>query len=336
MNMSVLHLMMAGVAVCLFSCASGDRSEDDKSQKILASPPFKDISDSIKQFPDNIELRLRRATLLSQQNMHQVATADYKKSWESTGDENIGLMYVSNLLLSDEVNEAIKLLTEGAEKFPENTEYNRRLGEVYLQKGEYHKALQQYDDMISKDSTNFEAWFDRGSLLAKMKDTNEAINSLETSFTLLPINYSGLALANLYIAKKDPRALEVCNVLLSRDSTETQTEPLYMKGVYYSEVKEYDKALIQFEECIKRDWKMTDAYIEKGIILFERKNFPEALKVFNMAATVSNTDADAYYWMGRCFENTGDKEKAVLNYQRAFALDNSFSEARAAIRRLQS
>jgi tetratricopeptide (TPR) repeat protein len=327
--------MLAGLTVCLFSCASNDKSgDDDNSHKVLASAPFKGISDSIKQFPDNIELRLRRATLLSQNNLHQVATADYKKSWEMTGDENIGLMYISNLLLSDKVPEAMKLLNEGTEKFPDNTEYHRRLGEVYLQKGQYNEALKQYDNLIAQDSSNFEAWFDRGTLLAKMKDTNEAINSLETSFALLPINYSGLALANLYVSRKDPRALEVCNILLSRDSTESQTEPLYMKGVYYSEVKEYDNALKQFEECIKRDWKMTDAYIEKGIILFERKNYTEALKVFNMAATVSNTDADAYYWMGRCFENTGDKENAILNYERAFALDDSFIEARAAIRRL--
>jgi len=332
--MLTMKLMIAGLAVCLFSCAPNDKSRDENTEKILSSTPFKSITDSIEQFPENVELRLRRATLLSQNNLHQVATADYKKSWEITGDENIGLMYISNLLLADKVTEAIKLLTEGAEKFPENTEYNRRLGEVYLQKGDYNKALKQYDDLISKDSSNFEAWFDRGNLLAKMKDTNEAINSLETSFSLLPINYSGMALANLYVARKDPRALEVCNVLLSRDSTETQTEPLYMKGVYYSEVKQYDNALKQFEECIKRDWKMTDAYIEKGIILFERKNYAEALKVFNMAATVSNTDADAYYWMGRCFENTGDKQKAILNYERAFALDDSFVEARAALRRL--
>src|ERR1044071_3161204 len=112
MNMSILHLMMAGATICLFSCASGDQREDEQSQKILSSPPFESVSDSIKKFPDNVELRLRRATLLSQKSMHEVATNDYKKSWEITGDENIGLMYVSNLLLSDQVNEAIKFLGE--------------------------------------------------------------------------------------------------------------------------------------------------------------------------------------------------------------------------------
>lgn len=190
--------------------------------------------------------------------------------------------------------------------------------------------------MIARDSTNFETWFERGTLLASMKDTAQAIESLERSFTILPINYSGMALANIYVAMKDPRALEICDMLLASDTAETQTDPVFMKGIYYAEIKEYDQAVSQFDECIRRDWKMTDAYIEKGIILFERKDYDEAMKVFNLSATVSNTDADTYYWIGRCYEATGKKEEAITNYQRALALDNSFSEARKALRRLNS
>ena len=167
-----------------------------------------------------------------------------------------------------------------------------------------------------------------------MSDTSGAIAAMEKSFSILPVNYSGLALANLYITRKNPRALEICNILLSKDSGAIQTEPLYMKGVYYSEMKENEKALEQFEACILRDWKMTDAYIEKGIILFEEKKIEGALKVFKMAATVSNTNADAYYWMGRCYESTGNTEEAAVNYERAYALDRSFAEAKEALKRI--
>lgn len=109
-----------------------------------------------------------------------------------------------------------------------------------------------------------------------------------------------------------------------------------MKGVYYADINQYDKAIAQFDEVISRDWKMTDAYIEKGIILYERKQYDEALKVFNMTITVSNTDADGYYWLGRTYEATGKIEDAITNYQRALSLDKTFTEARAALRRLNS
>jgi Flp pilus assembly protein TadD len=60
-----------------------------------------------------------------------------------------------------------------------------------------------------------------------------------------------------------------------------------------------------------------------------------ALKTFELAATVSNTNPDAYYWQGRCYESIGKKEDALNNYVRALALDKNFVQARQAIERLR-
>ena len=326
---------MAGIITGMISCgSSGNKSSEKDPFRVLGRPPFAAITDSIKRFPGHPELYLRRASLLSQSNLKDLATPDYKKAWDLTGNEGIGLEYISNLLLTDHLAYGVQLLKQGAERFPDNTEFNRRLGEVYLQKGEPDSAMRQYNTIIKKDSSNFEAWYDKGTLLAKLKDTPGAVKALERSFALLPINYSGMALVNIYAAKKDPRALGICNILLSQDSGSVQTEPIYMKGVYYSETKKYDSAIKQFDLCIRRDWKMTDAYIEKGIIFFEQRKFDSALKIFNMAATVSNTDADAYFWMARCYETSGDRQQAAANYGRAYTLDNTFTEAHQGLERV--
>lgn len=338
MNRLIMKLLaVAIVVVTIFSCASDDKTAAKPiNNKLLESPSFQGLTDSINESPENVELLLRRATLLSQNNLHQAATPDYKKAWEITNDEGIALEYASNLLLSSRVADAMRLLKESAVTFPENTEFTRRLAEIYLQNGQNEKALAEYNRITAADSTNFEAWFDKGTLLARLKDTAAAVRALETSFTLLPINYTGMALANIYVAQKDPRALEICDILLERDSAGVQTEPVYMKGMYYTAIKDNANAIKQFDECIKRDWKMTDAYIEKGIIFYEMKQYQKALDIFNMAATVSNTDADAYFWMGRCFEATGKRDQAIINYERALALDDSFTEARTALQRLNS
>lgn len=331
----LVMLLSIGWAVISIGCNdSPQREKKPDTAKILNSPLFRSITDSIRQFPGEAKLYLQRATALSQNNLHDIASADYKKAWELTGDENIALEYTSSLILSNKITEAVNLLQQGISKFPGNTEFNRRLAEVYVQTEQPALAMEQFDNIIQTDSSNFEAWFDKGGLLAKMGDTTAALDALERSFSILPINYSGMALANLYTARKDPRALEICDILLSQDSSGVQTEPLFMKGVYYSETGQATQAISQFDQCILHDWKMTDAYIEKGIILFETKKITEALKVFNMAATVSNTDADAYYWMGRCYESSGETDQAIINYERAVALDRSFIEAKKALKRL--
>ncbi len=334
--MKLKFMLPLAIMTIFLSCGQGDKDAGKSNSTIPDLPQLSGITDSINRFPDNPELRLRRAFMLSQMNKHEAATQDYKKAWELTGDEYVALDLASNLMLSQKLPEAVNVLEEGIEKFPENSEFNRRLAEINVQQGNVSDAITEYDKMIATDSSNFEAWYDKGMLLARMKDTANAIIALERSFAIMPINYSGMALANLYIARQNPRVLEICDIILSHDSAKIQTEPVFMKGVYYTDMKQYDSAMMQFDECIRRDWKMTDAYIEKGIIMYERKEYDEALKIFNMTVTVSNTDADGYYWLGRCYEATGKIEDAIANYERAVALDRTFTEARTALKRLNS
>jgi len=63
------------------------------------------------------------------------------------------------------------------------------------------------------------------------------------------------------------------------------------------------------------------------------RNFNSAKQTFNMAITVSNSDPDAYYWLGRCYEEQHQKTDAIENYRKAIALDRDFIEA---IQRLES
>jgi tetratricopeptide (TPR) repeat protein len=304
-------------------------------ETILSRPPYASITDSIKAAPQNADFYLIRAVRLSQHNQHELATADYQKAWTLQPSEGTALQYISNLLLVDEAGEAVKLLKSCIEKYPETTEFRRRLSEVYAQAGASEEALEQYDLLLQKDSLNFETWFEKGTLLTQLKDTGAAIKAMERSWQLQPINYTGLALANLYAATLDPKVLPLCDTLIIRDTSAVK-DALFLKGTYYADTKQYKAALEVFEECIKRDWKFTDAYIEKGIVLYEQKQYQPALDVFAMAATVSNTNADAYFWMARCFEATGRREEALQNYQRALSLDKGFVEARDAIRRLKN
>lgn len=309
---------------------------DDKTSKdVLDKPPYANLSDSIKRFPDNTVLLMRRADLLSLNNLHELAYEDYKQAWQKDSSEAVAMPFVSNMLLLNRAGEAVRLLETAVRKFPDNPGFRRRLSEAYLEAGKSEEALQQYDDLIQIDSLNFEAWYEKGLLLVEMGDTAAAIDALARSYTLQPLSMNGLALANLYAEARDPLAIQVADDLIRKDSMLESLDPVFIKGVYYSNTRQYAQALEQFEQCIRADWKFTDAYIEKGIILYEQKNIDEALQTFKMANTVSASNPDAYYWQGRCYEAVGQKQEALDNYVRAYSLDKSFSQARDAIERLR-
>ena len=335
MNKYSLYTMLCAGMVLFFSSCNYFDSNSSRSTDLLTKPPYKGLTDSIRRFPEIPELYLNRAVLLSQNDKHELANSDYKKAYELTPNEATAWVYISNLFVLGRAKDAVGLLKESIKKYPDNTQFIRRLSEHYAQTGNYDAALEQCEYLLQKDSSDFEAWYEKGLILKELNDTAAAIDALEKSFALQPINYSGLALAEIYASLKNPRALEICNYLIERDTTAMQFDAIFAKGMYYAETKQYAEAIQQFDECIKHDWKNVEPYIEKGIILFQQSKYGEALKVFEMSATVSNTNADSYFWMGRCYEATGDKEEARLNYERAIALDRNFSQAREGLRRVR-
>ena len=324
----MLCLLLAG-------CDFGD-TKGNNADKIMASPRYKMLTDSISRFPNDPRPYAERGLFLSQNNYHELATADYKKAWELNPEEPMALEYVNNLMLVNQPREAIAFLKECIANWPQSTDLHRRLSEIYEQINQPARALAQYDELLQQDSLNFEAWYNKGILLARLKDTAAAIDALERSYAAQPIYYNGITLAGYYATTENPKTPALCDELIAKDQTGAMPDAHFVKGLYYSYTHKYDTALALFNECIARDWRFADAHVEKGIIFFDRKNYEEALKIFKTAVTVANTNADAFFWMGRTYEETGQKDLAVQNYKRALALDASYREAMEGIRRLRS
>ncbi|MFM7838791.1 MAG: tetratricopeptide repeat protein, partial [Chitinophagaceae bacterium] len=157
----------------------------------------------------------------------------------------------------------------------------------------------------------------------------------QTSYQLHPSSFNGMSLARIYSGLRDPRVLTLCDEMLRQPLGEPLVDLLYLKGIYYSDQKNYRKALPLFEACLAQDWKFTDAHLEIGLIYFEQQLYPKALKTFERAATTNLTSADAYYWIGRCYQQLQQKDTAAQYYQKALAFDPTFIEAREKLQELR-
>ena len=207
--------------------------------------------------------------------------------------------------------------------------------------GKYKEAVNVLDSMNIPmgDSTQMKIYvnylFKRAELLVLAGDTTNAIKSLE--FFVIPgeLTEAGLQLANLYAETKNPRTIAICDSMNKNDESRRDPNPDYLKGVYYYNIGDYDKALDLFNSCIKKDYTFLDAYMEKGRILYKQSKFKEAMEVYDLAIKVSNSFADAHLWKGKCQEALGQKEEAKISYQRAFAFDKTLTEAKEAADRIK-
>src|SRR4051812_38106714 len=131
MNRWLALILLLGGINLFTACNSSNRKEDkNKTTGVFREPPFDSITDSINSFPGNATLYLRRAGLLSQKNLPELAHEDYKKAWSLKPDEATAVSYTASLFMTGRESEAITLLQECMTKFPGNSEFPRRLSEA--------------------------------------------------------------------------------------------------------------------------------------------------------------------------------------------------------------
>lgn len=202
--------------------------------------------------------------------------------------------------------------------------------------GAYQPALQQMDSLLAKDSSNYGLWYTKGSIAEDAGDTLLAMRSYDIALRIYPSADAMLGLANLYAERKDKNALPICDQVKRLSmGREYDAHADFIKGIYYARTGDTEKASAAFDDCIANDYTYMEAYIEKGLLYFDNKEYSKALNVFKFASTINALDADPYYWQGRCFEMMNIKDSAVLRFEQALNLERDSKEIQEALERVE-
>ncbi|GEO08440.1 tetratricopeptide repeat protein [Segetibacter aerophilus] len=227
-------------------------------------------------------------------------------------------------------------LTERVKEHPDSAGLRMKLINTYDSLHMYEEAIIQTDSLIKRDSVNNGLWFTKGQLQEDSKDTVGAIRSYERALSIYPSVESQLSLANLFAETRNAKALMICkNVMAMGLGREADATCNFIAGVYFARVGDKKQALQLFDKAINDNYTLMEAYMEKGFIYYDSKNYPKALNVFETALSVNKTYADAYYWKAKCNEAIGNKQEALIDYKRSLGLDKQLKEAAEAVKRLE-
>ncbi len=244
----------------------------------------------------------RRAVLLNKNNFPEPALADFRKAWSLAKEESYAVG-VSNILLEKKPDSAVIFLNEAIKEIPNSLFLQISLARSYDALNKTDKALEVCNNILANDSAQVNALLLKADLLEKKGETTNMIAALEKAHSLIPFNRDiSNKLAYQYAETKNAKAIVLADSLISKDSLKMHAEPYYIKGMYYSNIKEKAKAIQQFDATIKTNHRYLNAYIEKGKILLDQKKTTDALKTFQLANTITPSFPDAWYWIGRCQE----------------------------------
>ena len=84
--------------------------------------------------------------------------------------------------------------------------------------------------------------------------------------------------------------------------------------------KQFDKALINYNQAIKLNPNYAMAYNNRGMVFYNQKLFDRAVENFNKAIKLNPNDAMVYANRGMAELNLGNKEKCCLDFQVAIEL----------------
>ncbi|MFT4202725.1 MAG: tetratricopeptide repeat protein [Chitinophagaceae bacterium] len=235
------------------------------------------------------------------------------------------------IVYTDELKEWMRLL----ETNPDSNGLRFKIATTLDSIRDYKAALSQMDSLIKRDSANYAFAFTKGKIYQDAGDTTNAIAYYQKALKIYPAPEGMLFLANLLAETKNPESLNIVQQVKSlRLGSSDNANCDFIAGVYYARVDDTTKAIRSLDLALNQDYTLMPAYIEKGLVYFDRKNYPRALDIFRFASQVNHLYADAYYYMARSYEMMGQKDSAILRFQQAYSLDNSMEEATAGLKRL--
>ena len=319
----------------------GCKNNSEKAPEVNNDPVFqsdaklKEITEEISKNPKDAELYYGRGLMLHKRKFDSLALKDLIMATKLDTTKAEYLSAVGDLLFEDkDINGSVEWIQKAIAKNPGDKKAHLKIAKLLLYVNNYPKAFQEVNTVLMKDVHNPEAYFLKGMLYKNLKDTARAISNFLTSVQESPDYRDAVVqLGLLYSAKKDPIALRYLDNAFKMDTTDVF--PIYARGMYYQEKKEYAAAKEEYKICILRDRHYGDAYFNMGYILMQEDSAQKAWRQYNIVTKVDPMNPAAYYNRGLCSEIMDSVKNAIADYKMAAAMDSSYSSPKEALARLK-
>ena len=326
----------ACIAAAMFfvACNGGGNETADAENAVFSHPAINNITQQIKNDPSNAALYFQRGKLLDNMQEDSLALKDFNKAISLDSGKAAYYSAVGDLLFEHkDLAGSVKWLEKALKLNPEDPAAHLKMAKMFVYTKEYTAAFNEINIALRQDVYNPEGYFLKGMIYKDLKDTAKAISSFQTAESVDPKYADAVVqLALLYGAKRDPIALKYFDKAFSIDTTDVF--PIYAKGVYYQDSRDFEAAKAQYKEAILRDKNYLNAYFNIGYILMQQDSLEKAYRQYDLLTQLDPVNAEAYYNRGLCNELMGKKEAAIMDFKQALVFDSEYEEPREGLKRL--
>ncbi len=172
-----------------------------------------------------------------------------------------------------------------------------------------------------------EVMLERARILMAQDQTANAIPLLDRVIDATPQNSEaffqrGVAYENLELPEKALADYDACLKL-----DEFRTDALNNKAVQLAKLKRIDEAVAAFTELVDLDREDFLGYRNRGLCRFDQQDFPGALDDYNKAIRLNPDDASCWFQRGNVHLAMNSLTEAESDYSKAIERDPDFAKA---------
>ncbi len=210
--------------------------------------------------------------------------------------------------------------------------YNNR-GFSYFHKGEFKKAMNDYDMALMLSPKLKIAEYNKQELIKVLEDDekySDLLKNAENSHKDYKYYFNlGIQEANVGNTNE---AMSAYNKVIE---LKPDFAPVYMFiGILEFQKENYKKAYEYYSKTIDIDKNMVDAYFNRAQIVFatkteDKKELKSALEDLEKAIEFDDKFIDAHYSMAVIYKNMGDYKQAIKSLDKILDIDEQSVNARA-------
>ena len=204
--------------------------------------------------------------------------------------------------------------------------YNNR-GSVYKSKGEYDRAILEFNKAIETDPGFTKPYYNRGNAYADKDEIERAILDYTKAIEIDPRYVSAYCNRGFSYSKKGDyeRAILEYNKAIEIDPRFAMA--YYSRGTVYSNKGEHDWAILDFTKAIEINPKYADAYNNRGVAYYDKDQYDRAILDFEKVIEINPKSIDAYNNRGIAYADKGELDLAILDFTKAIEINPKHADA---------
>jgi tetratricopeptide (TPR) repeat protein len=220
--------------------------------------------------------------------------------------------------VTNTTSDTLKKLNDAIAADPHSADALYQRAKYYLQKKDYHGSYTDMMQVLSIDSSKAPYFLTLADVYFFTNKTSGSKRALEKAVALDDKNVDALlklAELFLYVSKSD-KSIEYINKALKID--QYNAKAYFMKGMNYKDLKDTARAISSMQTAVEQDQNYYHAYMQLGILWAAKKN-PVAIQYYKNAIRIVPNSTEAWYAIGKFYQDSGDWENAITTYKALIA-----------------